>query len=55
MKFYRKDLFITKNWITIIPTVEILIDEMRYVKSNITIEINWLVFHVRFMWMESEK
>lgn len=55
MKFYRKDFYITKNWITIIPTVEIIIDEMRYVEHNVAIRINWLVFHIRFMWMESEE
>lgn len=54
MKFYRKDFYIAKDWITIIPTVEILIDNMMYVKPNIAITINWLVFHVRFLWMESE-
>jgi hypothetical protein len=54
MKFYRKDFYKAKDWITIIPTVEIHIDNMMYVKHNVAITINWLVFHVRFMWMESE-
>lgn len=55
MKFYRKDFQIFKDWITIIPTVEILTNNMMYVKPNVAITINWLVFHVRFMWMESEE
>lgn len=54
MKFYRKDFLIFKDWITIIPTVEIHIDNMMYVKHNVAITINWLVFHARFMWMERE-
>ena len=54
MKFYRRDFYKAKDWITIIPTVEIFINDMMYVKPNIAITINWLVFHVRFMWMESE-
>ena len=54
MKFYREDFYKAKDWITIIPTVEILIDSMMFVKPNLAITINWLVFHVRFLWMERE-
>lgn len=54
MTFYRKDFQIYRDWITIIPTIQIHINNAIYIHRNIAIEFSWLVFHARFMWMESE-
>lgn len=55
MKFYRKDFQIYRDWITIIPTIDIQINNMCYVNPNVSIQFHWLVFHARLMWMESEE
>lgn len=52
MKLYRKDFKIYKDWITLIPTVEIHIDDMIYVDRNISISFHWLVFHARLLWLK---
>ncbi len=55
MKLYRKDFKIYKEWITLIPTVEIHIDDMIYVDRNISISFHWLVFHARLLWLKERK
>lgn len=52
MKLYRKDFKIYKDWITLIPTVEIHIDDMIYVDRNISISFHWLIFHARLLWLK---
>ena len=52
MKLYRKDVKIYRDWITLIPTVEIHIDDMIYVDRNIAISFHWLVFHARLLWLK---
>lgn len=53
-RFYRKDFYCIKDLITIIPTIQIRIDNVIYIHKNIAIGFNWLVFHARFTWIESE-
>lgn len=52
MKFYRKDFDVDREWIMIIPTIVIRIDNPIYFESNVAIEFHWLTLHVRFMWMK---
>ena len=54
MKFYRKDFYIDKQTIFIIPSVVIDIDNMIYAQHNISIQFHWLCFHARLMWMKGE-
>ncbi len=52
MKLYRKEFNIYRNWITLIPTVEIQINSLFYVNRNISISFHWLVFHARLLWLK---
>ena len=55
MRFYNKRFCIYKDWITIIPTIDIHINAHEYWCKNFRIEIHWICFHARFMWIESEE
>lgn len=52
MKFYRKDFDVDREWIMIIPTIVIRMNNPIYFESNVAIEFHWLTLHVRFMWMK---
>ena len=52
MKLYRKDFNVFRDLITIIPTIEIQIDQMQYTRHNVQIAFHWLVFHARLLFME---
>ena len=55
MKLYTKGIYIYKDWITILPTVEIRTDDPRYFEKTITICFSWLVFHARLMFKGEER
>lgn len=54
MKFYDKRFCIYKDWITLIPTIDIHINACEYQCRNFRIELHWLCFHSRFMWLLEE-
>jgi len=56
MNFYNKRFCIYKDWITLIPTIDIHINAHEYWCKNFRIELHchWLCFHARLMWIESE-
>lgn len=51
-RLYRKDFRTYKDWITIIPTIEIHLDDPIYYHSNFSIVFSWLIFHARLLWKE---
>ena len=53
-RLYRKDIQIYKDWITIIPTIDIHLNNMIYRDRNFAITFNWLVFHARLLWVEEQ-
>jgi len=54
MRFYDKRFYIYKDWITIIPTIDLHINAYEYQCKNFRIELHWLCFHARFMWLLDE-
>lgn len=55
MRLYRKDFYIFKDFIFILPTIILTFNVPIYIERNFAIEFRWLVFHARIMWMaESE-
>ena len=54
MKLYSKDIFVFRNWITLVPTVEIHIGDPQYKEKNFTISFHWLVFHARLLWIKED-
>lgn len=55
MKFYRKDFLIDKYYITLLPSIQIRINEMQYARKNISVVFEFLIFHARLMWMEVDE
>lgn len=51
MKLNRVDFRIWKNIIYVIPTVKIIINDLIYGDKNLSIEIHFLVFHLRILFM----
>lgn len=54
MKFNRADFQIWKNVIYVIPTVKITIHDLIYWDKNVSIEIHFLVFHLRILFMQED-
>lgn len=54
MKLYRKQFNIAKDYIFILPTIAVSLDEPYYLDRNFAIEFHWLVFHARLLWLEEE-
>ena len=54
MKFNRADFQIWKNVIYVIPTVKITINDLIYCDKNVSIEIHFLVFHLRILFMQED-
>lgn len=54
MKLFRKDLQLWKNHIYILPSIDIVINDVMYREKNFAICFHWLVFHGRFLFVESE-
>lgn len=54
MKLFRKDFQTWKEDIYFFPTIEIVKNNMMYRDRNFSICFHWLVFHVRFLFLESE-
>ena len=55
MKLIRKDFYVWKKDIYIIPTFRIFIDNLMYQNHNFSIEFHWLVFHVRLLFEQVER
>ena len=51
MKLYHKDFQIYKNLIYLLPAIILVFNEPVYTERNFAIEIRWLVFHARILWM----
>lgn len=54
MRFYDKRFCIYKDWITLIPTIDIHINACEYQCRNFRIELHWLCFHARLMWVKEQ-
>ena len=44
-----------KNFIIPLPSIDILIDELRYHYKTLRIELRWIIFSVEFYWREEEE
>ena len=54
MKLYKKQFCIYKDWITIIPTIDIHLNNPIYLYDNIQIEFSWLCFHGRIFLVDKD-
>lgn len=54
MKLYKKQFNISKDYIFILPTITLNLNEPYYLDRNFAIEFHWLVFHARLLWLEKE-
>lgn len=51
-KLYRKDFQICKNDVYILPAIRLFIDNHMYVDNNFSIEIHFIVFHARLLFVK---
>lgn len=51
-KLFRKDFEIWTNDIYLLPTPRVYVNNMLYTERNISIELHFLVFHARMLFME---
>ena len=54
MHLLRKDFQMWRNHVYILPSVEIVINDMMYCDKNVAICFHWMTFNVRFLFLESE-
>lgn len=54
MKFKHFYFQILWNWIVLIPTIIIMIDEQMYYDKNFSIQFHWLGFHLKWFWIGKE-
>ena len=54
MKLYRRDFKVYKDWIFILPTITVSLNDPQYRPKNISIEFHFLIFHARLLWMKGE-
>lgn len=52
MKLFRKDFQIWKNEIYLLPTIKVCINNPVYAKRNLSLEVHFLVFNARLLWLE---
>jgi hypothetical protein len=52
MKLYKKQFNIYKDYIFILPTITLNLNEPYYLDRSFAIEFHWLVFHARLLWLE---
>lgn len=54
-KLYKFDKMIYKNWISVLPTIDIIRNDTIYVRYNFSIRLSFLCFHFRWLFMEVEE
>lgn len=54
MKLYKVNREIWKNNIYLLPTVQIITRNPVYMVKNLAIELHFMVFHVRFLFLEDK-
>ena len=52
MKIFRKDFLILKNHIYILPSIEIVINDMMYRCKNCAVCFHWIIFHARILYLK---
>ena len=50
MKITSKRFLIDKYFISVLPTVFIMVNEPYFKTENIAIELHFLIFHLRIFW-----
>lgn len=52
MRFINFAYFTGKNWLFIIPTIVVTINDPVYGTDNIAIQLHWLAFHCGWLWVK---
>ena len=55
MKFYGFQFLAAWDWIAVIPTVIITINEQIYYEKNLRVSLHWLGFHWSWRWIEDNE
>ena len=54
MKFTRFQFMRAWDWIVIIPTIILSINELNYRPKNFRLSVHWLGWHLSWQWIEME-
>ena len=55
MRLTRIDFEVYKNWIFILPSIVLQMNNAHISDKNVELSVHWLVFHARLLWIaESE-
>lgn len=54
MKFKHFYFQIHWDWLVLLPTIIIMIDEQMYYDKNFSIQLHWLGFHLKWFWIGKE-
>jgi hypothetical protein len=52
MKFNDFQFEIHWEWFFILPTIVVIGKDYRYIGDNFSIEVHWLVWHMRWRWIK---
>ncbi len=52
MKFKDFQFEIHRDWFFILPTIVVIGKDYRYFADNFSIEVHWLVWHMRWRWIK---
>ena len=55
MKFEKFNYEIWKDWIYLLPSIEVRIDDPIYYNYTFAVCVHFLVFHFRWVWMRKER
>lgn len=55
MTLKKKQFRIVKDWLFIIPTIQIDLNSPQYKAKNFTLGFHFLVFHARLVWMKEKE
>lgn len=54
-RLYNKAFEVWKNNWYLIPTIQLIFNDLMYHGRNVSVEFHWLCFHGRLMWVEGDK
>lgn len=52
MRFYNFRGGIYRDWICILPSIVVRLNQLEYSPKNIAIEVHFLIFHCRWLWLQ---
>lgn len=55
MRLTRVDFEVYRNWIFILPSIVLQMNNALISDKNVELSVHWLVFHTRLLWIEESE